>query len=125
LNRGKTSLNPIHPNTAEKTFDNTSLGVIPRKMAEFILPLPSATSRLIHAIPKLIHYQYKFWKLSPAGYIIEDQDTHFVTNPNTSASTHARRERKRELYIKGNKKLTEEAIKQFNKEKERQATLSL
>jgi hypothetical protein len=75
--------------------------------------------------PKLIHYQDKFWKLSPASYIVEDQDTHFVTNPNTSASTHARRERKRELYIKANKKLTEEAIKQFNNEKEWQATLSL
>jgi hypothetical protein len=48
-----------------------------------------------------------------------------VTNPNISTSTHTRRERKRELYIKANKKLTEEAIKQFNKEKERQVTLSL
>jgi hypothetical protein len=75
--------------------------------------------------PKLIHYQDKFWKLSPAGYIIKDQGTHFVTNSNISASTHARRERKRELYIKTNKKLTEEAIKQFNEEKEWQATLSL
>jgi hypothetical protein len=48
-----------------------------------------------------------------------------VTDPNTSASTHARQERKRELYIKANGKLTEEAIKQFNKEKEQLATLSL
>jgi hypothetical protein len=38
---------------------------------------------------------------------------------------HARQERKRELYIKANRKLTEEAIKQFHKEKEWQATQSL
>jgi hypothetical protein len=43
------------------------------------------------------------------GYIIKDQGTHFVTDPNISASTHARQERKRELYIKANKNLTEEA----------------
>jgi hypothetical protein len=61
-------------------------------------------------------------KLSPVGYIVEDQDTHFVANPNTSASTHTRQEKKRELYMKANGKLTEETIKQFNKEKEWQAT---
>jgi hypothetical protein len=56
---------------------------------------------------KLFHYREKFRKLSPAGYFIEDRDTHFVSDPNASASTLVWQERRREKYIRASKKLTE------------------
>ncbi len=40
------------------------------------------------------------------GYFIKDNDTHFVSDPNASASTPARRERRREKYIRANEKFT-------------------
>jgi hypothetical protein len=51
---------------------------------------------------KLFHYREKFRKLSLEGYFIEDHDTHFVSDPNASASTLARGERRREKYIRAN-----------------------
>jgi hypothetical protein len=40
-------------------------------------------------------------------YFIKDHDTPFVSDPNASASTLARRKRRREKYIRANEKLTD------------------
>jgi hypothetical protein len=75
------------------------------------------------ASKKLFHYREKFWKLSPVGYFIKDHDTHFVFDPNASASTPARQERRREKYKRANKKVTE-ALRQLINNKQQQATTS-
>jgi hypothetical protein len=69
-----------------------------------------------------IHFQDKFWKLSTAGYIVEDQEVHFEADLNTSSSIHARRERKRELYARANERLTREVQKQINNNKQAQTS---
>jgi hypothetical protein len=75
------------------------------------------------ASKKLFNYREKFWKLSLADYFIEDHDTHFVSDPNASASTPPRQERRREKYKRVNKKLTE-ALRQLITNKQQQATTS-
>jgi hypothetical protein len=75
------------------------------------------------ASTKLFHYREKFWKLSPAGYFIEDHETHFVSDPNASTSTPVRQKRRREKYKRANKKLTE-ALRQLIYDKQQQATTS-
>jgi hypothetical protein len=78
----------------------------------------------MRAPKKLFHYREKFRTLSPAGCFIEDHDTHFISDPNASASTLlARQERRREKYIRANKKLTE-VLRQLINNKYRQATTS-
>ncbi len=57
-----------------------------------------------------------------AGYIVEDQDVHFVADPNTSSSIPTRRERKRELYAQANKRLTREVLEQINNRKQAQTS---
>jgi hypothetical protein len=69
-----------------------------------------------------IHFQDKFWKLSMAGYTVENQEVHFKADPNTSSSIHARRERKRELYAQANKRLTREVLEQINNNKQAQTS---
>jgi len=69
-----------------------------------------------------IHFQDKFWKLSTAGYIVEDQEFHFEADLNTSSSIHARRERKREWYAQANKRLTREVLEQINDNKQAQTS---
>jgi hypothetical protein len=57
------------------------------------------------------------------GYFIKDHNTHFVSDPNASASTPARQERRREKYKRVNKKLTE-ALRQLINNKQQQVTTS-
>ncbi len=75
------------------------------------------------ASKKLFHHREKFWKLSPAVYFIKDHDTYFISDPNASASTLARQERRREKYKRANRKLTE-ALRQLINNKQQQATTS-
>jgi hypothetical protein len=39
---------------------------------------------------KILHYHNKFWKATPAGYLIKVTNIHFSENPNKSASKRAR-----------------------------------
>ncbi len=77
----------------------------------------------MRASKKLFHYSKKFWKLSLEGYFIKDNNTHFVSDPNASASTLARQERRREKYKRANEKLTE-VLRQLINNKQQQATTS-
>ncbi len=39
---------------------------------------------------KILHYHNKFWKATPAGYLIEFTDIHFSEDPNKNVSKRAR-----------------------------------
>jgi hypothetical protein len=93
----------------EKKAERDLYRIMPRRSKQLAAKCKQKHDRKqnTRAPKKLFHYREKFRKLSPAGYFIEDHDTHFFSDSNASMSTLARWERRREKYIRANRKLTE------------------
>jgi hypothetical protein len=113
-----------------KEAERDKYRIYPRCSARVMTPRKQEDDKSKGSFLKILHYHNKFWKVTPAGYLIKITDIHFSEDPNKSASKSARAARMRDKIYKETNRILNNlnrincTVKWINKEENRLAKVA-